>query len=178
MADSLWPWLALAALGALHGANPACGWPWAAARGLRALRPIAVGHLASVLIVAGTIAQGVDLAAAQLQWGAGGMLLVVLALRLAGPPRVLPAGAMGAIGLTLWSFIVSTAHGAGLMLVPALVPLCLSSSPARAITASGSWTLALAAVTVHAVSMFASAGAMAHGARRLVQSVHAPSQRA
>jgi hypothetical protein len=32
---SLWPWLAVAAAGALHGLNPATGWMWAACWGLR-----------------------------------------------------------------------------------------------------------------------------------------------
>ena len=175
MADSLWPWLALAGLGALHGANPVCGWPWAAARGLGALRPIAAGHLASVAIVAGAVALGVDLPPAQLQWLAGCLLLMVLALRFVGPPRAMPGGAgIGKVGLALGSFIASTAHGAGLMLVPALVPLCVSDSPAREITASGSWALALAAVTVHAVSMFATAGALARGTRGLIAALRRP----
>lgn len=170
MAEVLWPWLALAGLGALHGLNPLCGWPCALQHGARVLRPIALGHGASVLVVAGVIAQGADLSATQLQLLAGAMLLAVLALHSSGQPaRALPTGA---VGLALWSFIVSTAHGAGLMLVPALVPLCLSDSPARAVTtAGGSWSLALAAVAVHAVSMLAAAGAIAHGTRRLVAAV-------
>ena len=57
----LWPWLAVAGLGALHGLNPASGWPFAAARSLRsqgrvralrALGPIAAGHLLSVALLA------------------------------------------------------------------------------------------------------------------------------
>ena len=165
MAETLWPWLALAGLGALHGLNPLCGWPCALKQGARVLWPIALGHGVSVLLVAGVVAQGLDLSTTQLQALAGALLLAVLTLHLSGwRVRALPAGT---IGLALWSFIVSTAHGAGLMLVPALAPLCLSDSPARAITASGSWTLALAAVTVHAFSMFAAAGAMAYGTRWL-----------
>jgi hypothetical protein len=53
---SAWPWIAIAGLGALHGLNPATGWMFAAAWGVRtgnaaqvrhALWPIAVGHAAS-----------------------------------------------------------------------------------------------------------------------------------
>jgi len=76
----------------------------------------------------------------------------------------------GCVGLTLWSCAMSTAHGAGLMLVPALVPLC-TSGPAREITASGSWPLALAAVALHAAAMLAVVGVMAAGAPRAVQTL-------
>jgi hypothetical protein len=56
------------------------------------------------------------------------------------------------------------AHGAGMMLVPALIPLCLSGSPAREITASGSMLLALAAVAVHMAAMLAVTAGMAAAA--------------
>jgi hypothetical protein len=63
--------------------------------------------------------------------------------------------------MALWSFLMASAHGAGLMLVPALVPLCLSDNPAREITASGSLLLALAAVVVHTAAMLVVTGAIA-----------------
>ena len=69
-------------------------------------------------------------------------------------------------GIALWSFLMATAHGAGLMLVPALVPLCLSSGPARQITASGSLLLALAAVVVHTAAMLITTGLIASGVCR------------
>ena len=59
--SELWPWLALAGLGAFHGINPAMGWLFAVALGLhrnrravvfQALLPIAIGHAASVALVA------------------------------------------------------------------------------------------------------------------------------
>ncbi|WP_335340208.1 hypothetical protein [Collimonas arenae] len=65
--SSLWPWLAVAGLGAFHGLNPASGWLFAAAWGvrsrdrqkaLRALIPIAVGHSASVGLLAAAVALG------------------------------------------------------------------------------------------------------------------------
>jgi hypothetical protein len=61
---------------------------------------------------------------------------------------------------------MASAHGAGLMLIPALVPLCLADSPAREITASGSLVLALAAVGVHTVAMLVTTGAIATGVYR------------
>lgn len=66
------------------------------------------------------------------------------------------------------AFIAATAHGSGLMLVPALVPLCLSASPAREITASGSLLAALAAVAVHLAAMLAVTALLATGACRLL----------
>src|SRR4030095_6026525 len=66
----------------------------------------------------------------------------------------------------LWSFMMSTAHGAGLMLVPALIPLCMGDASAREITASGSLALALAAVAVHTAAMLAVTGVIATGVCR------------
>ena len=172
--DSAWPWLAIAGLGALHGLNPASGWPWAAACGwrgggasatLRALGPLAIGHLLSVALVAAAVASGLGLPRELLPWLAGGLLLAVAAIHLAGR-RIAPASA-GRLALGLWSFIVSSAHGAGLMLVPALAPLCLGDAPGREIAASGSLLLALAAVGVHMAAMLGMAAGVAVGACRL-----------
>ena len=169
---SLWPWLAVAGVGALHGLNPATGWMWAAAWGvrsrdraqaLRALLPIAIGHAASVALVAAAVAFGLSMDRVVLQVLAGGLFVGVAMLHLSGrtPPRArTPAGHAG---LALWSFTMSTAHGAGLMLVPALIPLCMGDTPAREITASGSLALALAAVGVHTAAMLAVTGAIATG---------------
>jgi hypothetical protein len=178
---SIWPWLAVAGLGALHGMNPATGWMFAAAWGvksgdrtkvLRALLPLAVGHVASLALVAGAIALAIE--QRWLQTLAGGLLIFVFVHHLLGrrrssrrPPaqkmtttRTMPTGNLG---LALWSFIMSTAHGAGLMLVPALGSICISDSPAREITASGSLALALAAVGVHALAMLLVVGLVASG---------------
>ncbi|HEV7575444.1 MAG TPA: hypothetical protein VGO85_05335, partial [Caldimonas sp.] len=159
---SFWPWLAVAGVGALHGLNPATGWLLAAAWGvrsrdrgqaLRALVPIGVGHAASIALVAGAVVLGLALDRVVLQAMAGGLLLVAASVHLwrrAAPRLRAPAGQAG---LALWSFMMATAHGAGLMLVPALMPLCLGAASARQITASGSLLLALAAVAVHGAAM-------------------------
>ncbi|MDM0046596.1 hypothetical protein QTH91_19055 [Variovorax dokdonensis] len=176
--SQLWPWVTVAGLGALHGLNPATGWALAAARGVqsqddaqarRALLPIALGHVASVMLVALAVAMFPafdDVARLALQLGA---LMLLVALVLAhlkrGNRRFGVAGpTAGSSALVLWSFFMATMHGAGLMLVPALVPLCLSNSPAREITASGSFVLALAAVGVHMLAMLAMTAAVASGA--------------
>jgi hypothetical protein len=61
---------------------------------------------------------------------------------------------------------MATAHGAGLMLVPALVPICLSGGPA--LSASGSLTLALAAVVLHTAALLATTGLIAAGAQHAI----------
>ena len=131
---SLGPWLLVAGVGALHGLNPATGWMLAAAWGarsrdraqaLRALVPIAAGHAASVALVAGAVVFGLAMDRFALQVLAGGLLAVAAVVHLSGrAPKVARAPA-GHAGLALWSFMMSTAHGAGLMLVPALIPLCM-----------------------------------------------------
>jgi hypothetical protein len=178
-----WPWLAVAALGALHGLNPASGWLLAAACGLRSrdrsqalrtLLPLALGHAASVALVGAAVVLGLAMDRAAVQAAAGGLLAAVVVLHLAGRRRGrahASAGRAGHAGLALWSFMVSTGHGAGLMLVPALVPLCMDGAPAGAAAAPGSLVLALAAVGVHTAAMLAVTGAMAAGACRLPASV-------
>lgn len=160
-AASLWPWLAVAGAGALHGLNPCTGWGPAALCGLRAgdgrqalvaLRPIALGHAASVAAVAALAALGGSVDGLPvLAAGAGLCGLVLLARRRRG-------------GLAVGAFVSTTLHGSGLMLVPALVPLCLGASPAREITASGSLAWALAAVAVHMAAMLAVTAASARAA--------------
>lgn len=169
MSDWL-PWLAVAGIGALHGLNPATGWMFAAARGvrtrdsgqaLRALVPIAVGHAASVALVAAAVVSGLVTDRAMLWWLAAALFAGIVAhqlWRFARRHRCTPGGPAA---LTLWSLMISTAHGSGLMLVPALVPLCLSDNPAREITATGSMAMALAAVGVHTAAMLTVTGVIA-----------------
>jgi hypothetical protein len=177
--SSLWPWVAVAGAGALHGLNPATGWMLAAGCGLRtgdrrqalrALVPIAAGHAASVVMVAAAVALGHVMEDWARPVMGAAVLVLVLMLFFRGPGRRAKLGktsdsttATGRIGMALWSFVASTAHGSGMMLVPALVPLCLSNSPAREITASGSLLLALAAVAVHALAMLGTLGFVAVG---------------
>lgn len=173
---TLAPWLAVAAVGALHGLNPATGWMAAAACGLhthdrarawRALLPIAFGHALSLVLVAGVVVLGLPSRdRVWLQALAGGLLLVVVWHRFAGHSVHRARAPAGSAAMALGSFIMSTAHGAGLMLVPALAPLCIADAPARAISASGSLTLALAAVGVHTATMLAVTGVIASGVCR------------
>jgi hypothetical protein len=138
------------------------------AQARRALLPIGIGHVASVAIVACVFAQGMSMDRTRVQYLAGALLLGAAAYRLLrGAGRCAPISTQaGHAGIALWSFLMATAHGAGMMLVPALVPLCLANNPAREITASGSLVLALAAVGVHTAAMLVTTGVIATGVCR------------
>ncbi|WP_102128002.1 hypothetical protein [Deinococcus planocerae] len=174
-------WSALALLGALHGLNPAMGWLFAVALGLqerrraavgRALWPIALGHALSVaLVVALVILAGAVLDGGVLRLVGAGALLAFGAYKLLRPnthPRWVGMR-VGFRDLTLWSFLMSTAHGAGLMLVPVALRFSAGGGAAHAghgehlpAGMAASSTLAgLAAVGVHTLSMFAVMAAVA-----------------
>ncbi len=163
------PWLAVAGVGALHGLNPATGWALVAAWGARveralawrALAPLAIGHVASVGLIAALAVVGFVAQRGVLPWLAGGLSVFVAAIHVSGHLPCRMRHAAGQAGLALWSFAMATAQGAGMMLVPALIPLCVSGSPAREITASGSMALALAAVALHLATMLAVVAVMA-----------------
>jgi hypothetical protein len=131
----LWPWGALALLGAYHGLNPGMGWLLAVARGLqdqrrssllRSLVPIAAGHEASIAIVIVLVQiLQVFLAPRVLPLLAAAALVAYGGLTIFRRRRH-PRGAgmrMGGWSLAAWSFLMSSAHGAGLMLVPVLLQL-------------------------------------------------------
>jgi len=163
----LWPWIALVGLGFFHGINPAMGWLFAVALGLHrhsrrvmmmAWVPIVLGHAASVaLVVVAILALGLALDH-QTLGRAGGLALVGWAAWHAfrGHRQRLRIGMQtGMAGLALWSFLMSTAHGAGLMLVPAM-PLCLAVSPAAATAAApNAVPTAMAVLAVHTFAMLA-----------------------
>jgi len=171
--SEFWPWLTLAGLGAFHGLNPAMGWLFAVALGqhrksrrvvLLSLLPIAIGHAVSIaVVVAAVLALGVVVDLGVIRLG-GGLLLIGWAAyhQLYGHRHRVRFGmGVGMTGLAVWSFLMASAHGAGLMLVPVLIPLCLAASPARELTASGSIPVSLAAVAVHTLAMLAVTGAIA-----------------
>jgi hypothetical protein len=167
-----WPWIVIAGLGAFHGLNPAMGWLFAVAIGLQrdsfravllSLLPIAAGHALAILAaIALFLLAGLVFDQTRLRWIAG-LLLIGWALWhiLRGHrARVRFGMTAGMIGLAAWSFLMALAHGAGLMLFPALLPLCM---PETGETASlmGSTRVALAAVALHTASMLAVAGTVA-----------------
>jgi hypothetical protein len=167
----------------LHGLNPATGWAFAAAWGVRsgeraqawrALLPIGAGHAGSVALVAAAVALGASLDRELLSRGALALLAVgAIAAAVAcrrGARRIdrRPVVPAAHAGLALWSFATATAHGSGLMLVPALVPLCLGGAAGHgAFAGAEPLALAIAAVVVHAAAMLAVTGVVASGACRV-----------
>lgn len=150
MDATLWPWLAAAAMGALHGLNPLTGWGLATtwslcardhSMPLRALLPMAVGHLAAVALTATAVGWGLSLSppallAVAVAGGLGGVVIVAR-VRLTGAAWHRLRKPAGPVGLALWSFGVATVHGAGLALVPALAPLCGGGGAAGGVASGG-----------------------------------------
>lgn len=128
--------------------------------------PIVLGHAASVVLTGAAVVFGLSMDRVVLQALAGGLIVVVAAVHLSGHTPKAARAPAGHAGMALWSFMMSTAHGAGLMLVPALIPICMGDTSAREITASGSLTLALAAVGVHTAATLAVTGVIATGVCR------------
>ncbi|NTS33048.1 hypothetical protein HQ945_17450 [Phyllobacterium sp. BT25] len=164
---SISPWLVLAGLGVFHGLNPAMGWLFAVALGLhrgsrmvvlRSLVPIALGHAASIAVIAVVaVLLGFIFDQRPLEIAAGILLLAWAAYQAAygHRHRVRVGMTTGMVGLGFWSFLMASAHGAGLMLVPVVIPLCLASMPGQDLTAAGSLLIALAAVGTHMAAMLA-----------------------
>ena len=170
-------WLTLAGLGVYHGINPAMGWLFAVSRGmqersrravLRSLVPIAIGHEASIALVA----------------------LLVLGLSTTTDPKALRIGAAAALvafgifrfvkprahfrwtsmrvsdrELGMWSFLMSTAHGAGLMVAPVILGLRASQSGCHddmAMLSGGPIDITAVGLAVHVVAMVVVMGAIAY----------------
>jgi hypothetical protein len=167
-----WQWLALAGLGAFHGLNPGMGWLFAVAIGLqerslaallRALPPIAAGHAASVLAIAGLVGVFQSVLTTRLVAIGGGVVLVGFGLWRALSKRHFRWAGMrlSPAQLTSWSFLMSSIHGAGLMLLPVLVAGAPPVHHHAVASASASLWTGLAATIIHTVAMVVVAGAVA-----------------
>jgi len=166
-------WLGVVGFGVYHGLNPAMGWPLAVANGLAARRdaavfatvlPLGMGHLAAMAVVLVPFA----LLAWYVEWSRGirlGAALLVLGfgvLRLARPrhPRLLAR--VPPTRLAWWSFLMATAHGAGLMLVPIALGLCAGQASEHNHVAAGAGVVtALLVALVHSAVMMACGLALA-----------------
>lgn len=166
-----WDVGALLALGAFHGINPAMGWLFAAALGLQArsrrvlaaaLGPIAAGHAASMALTVLVVEELRVVATDTSIRIAGAVALAAFALwrivRSHRHPRW--------VGMRLrprelagWSFLMSTAHGAGLMLIPVVMGIRVNASGGMLMPSS--LGLVAGAVLLHTVAMVAVAGAVA-----------------
>lgn len=121
-------------LGAYHGINPGMGWLFAVARGMqehatkavaRALVPITLGHALSiglVLALAGLIQIVLPLGYVQIV--VAGALISLGILRIVRRRHFAWGGMqVGFRDLTVWSFLMASAHGAGLMVLPVVMPM-------------------------------------------------------
>jgi hypothetical protein len=132
-------WGTLVALGAFHGINPAMGWLFAVALGMqeqrrgaviRALVPLGVGHALAVAAAVGAAMAIGDVV--PLDWLRWPLAAVLVALGVRGflRHRHLRWGGMRVSmgGLTIWSFLMASLHGAGLMVVPVFVGMSMSGA--------------------------------------------------
>ena len=127
-----WPWAALLLLGAGHGINPGMGWLFAVGLGLQeqrrravwgALLPLAAGHalaIAAAIIVA--LLVGEMLPVQTLKWAVAASLVGFGIYRLARHRHPRYGGMrVSSRQLVVWSFLMATAHGAGLMALPFVI---------------------------------------------------------
>lgn len=172
-AGELWPWLILIGLGAFHGLNPAMGWLFAVALGLYrgsrsvvlvSLIPIALGHAAAIAVVVYAVI-GLGMAIDQHSFRiVAGLLLIAWGIYhvLYGHRHRLRIGLRtGLAGLAVWSFAMATVHGAGMMLVPVLMPLAQGGEHAHDMPMTTSLGVAALAVLVHSLAMLLTTGAVA-----------------
>jgi hypothetical protein len=126
-------WPALLAMGAGHGINPSMGWLFAVALGLQrrsrgavwgALGPLAMGHAAAIaaaIAAAGVL--GLIVSFEILEWGTAGLLVGLGVFRLVRSRHIAYGGMqVDARELAIWSFLMASAHGAGLMVLPLVIP--------------------------------------------------------
>ena len=163
-------WALLISLGAFHGINPGMGWLFAVALGmqerrraavLRALISLGAGHALAVAAAVGVaLAAGVAIPIRQLRWPIAGFLIalgVVRSFRHLHPRWVRMRVGMG--GLTVWSFLMATAHGAGLTVAPVFLGMSMAADGAHvhhgSVAAHTSVGAALAATGLHAASYLA-----------------------
>lgn len=163
-------WAAVVGSGVFHGVNPAMGWLFATALGLQrgsraalllALPPIALGHAASILLfTSSTAALGAHLPGAALHWGLGALLIAWAAWQHAfgHRHRVRVGMTVGFAGLAAWSALMATLHGAGLMLMPAMLPLC---GGAGAAGLANPLALSFAFTALHTITTLATTAAIA-----------------
>jgi hypothetical protein len=127
-----WAWTALFLLGAYHGINPAMGWLFAVALGLQkrsgravwqSLLPIATGHVLAIgVVLLFAVVAGAVLPIHIMKIGVVALLVVFGVYRIIGKGHPRFGGMqVGFRDLTIWSFLMACAHGAGLMLLPVLL---------------------------------------------------------
>ena len=173
-------WLTVLGLGLYHGLNPGMGWPLAVANGLterragavfRTVLPLGGGHFAAMAVVL------VPLAALgwYVQWSreiriaAGTLVLLFGVYRMVDRRHPRALARVPPTRLAWWSFLMATAHGAGLMLVPFTLGLCAPAGPGMEgahaalddVLARSGLLTAVAVAAVHTLAMMAAGLAIA-----------------
>ena len=138
MTDTAALWFTIVAIGVYHGLNPAMGWPIAVANGMAArharavfatLLPLGGGHFAAMAVVLVPFAW----LSWYLAWsrvirlGAGALVLLFGIYKLIERRHPRALARIRPTQLAWWSFLMATAHGAGLMLVPFMLGLCATN---------------------------------------------------
>ena len=162
-------WAILIGLGAFHGINPGMGWLFAVALGMQerrrgavllALVPLGAGHAMAVAgAVGAALAVGAVIPLGWLRWPMAGVLVSLGVLRFFRHRHPRWAGMRVSMsGLAVWSFLMATAHGAGLMVVPVFVGMSMAGEGGHThhmTTAGGRAGTALVATGLHAVGYLA-----------------------
>jgi hypothetical protein len=128
-------WLTIVAIGVYHGLNPAMGWPIAVANGMTVRRaravfatllPLGGGHFAAMavaLVPFAWLSWYVEWGRA-IRLGAGALVVLFGIVKLIERRHPRALARIRPTQLAWWSFLMATAHGAGLMLVPFMLGLC------------------------------------------------------
>lgn len=160
-------WLAIAAIGFYHGLNPAMGWPIAVANGMAARRaravfstllPLGGGHFAAMafaLVPFAWLSWYVEWSRA-VRLGAGALVLLFGIYKLIERRHPRALARIRPTQLAWWSFLMATAQGAGLMLVPFMLGLCVAGPADAAVTnylAQSSFATAVAVAVAHTLAM-------------------------
>jgi hypothetical protein len=169
-----WPWVALALLGAYHGLNPAMGWLFALSLGLQekrrsavmsALAPIALGHAAAITLAILVLRFAQHFLPMNfLKWGVAIILFALGVYRLFRASHPRGAGMrVGGKDLFFWSFLMASAHGAGLMILPILMgqPMQGMTHATTEVSPSLNASVIALAVLIHTGSMLAVAAVLA-----------------
>ena len=170
-------WPALLALGAGHGINPAMGWLFAVALGLQrgsrravwgSLGPLALGHAAAIaLTLAAAGLAGLVVPLATLRWIIAALLIGLGVFRLVRSRHITYGGMLvNGRELATWSFLMASAHGAGLMVLPLVLgaPVPAAHAHRMALASFGlgqlEWS-GLVAAAVHSAGYLLVTGAIA-----------------
>jgi hypothetical protein len=158
--QNLVPLTTILLLGAFHGINPGMGWLFAVALGMqerrqravwRALIPLTLGHaLAIGAVVLVAVAAGVAVPAASLKLPVAATLGILGVYRLVRHSHFTGGGMrVGLGGLTVWSFLMATCHGAGLMVLPVFLGMAVPDQGASCHVPAAAASNAAAATLVH-----------------------------